>query len=191
MSITHRSNRTAARTAHLGVFVAIATLFAAALTAGPASTANRSGASSTPRLTPRATISTSQLSTVAAKKKLSHTDLFKAHIVTATNTYRKAHHLKALSVTKCLSNFAAPWAKHMAKAKGLSHQNLGPFLSHCNANYAAENVASGNVSGAQVVKMWVNSPEHRANLLGKHYKHVAIGAVKSGGQWYVVQDFSS
>ena len=38
--------------------------------------------------------------------------------------------------------------------------------------------------------MWMNSPDHRANLLGTQYTHVAIGAAKSGGIWYVVQDFS-
>jgi uncharacterized protein YkwD len=38
--------------------------------------------------------------------------------------------------------------------------------------------------------MWMASPDHKANLLGSHYTHIAIGAAKSGSTWYVVQDFS-
>jgi uncharacterized protein YkwD len=186
MSITHRTSVT---TQTMVVFAALVAVLAAALTVGPSHPVAQPGSLGSGST--GATVATSSLSTVAVTKKLTHTQLFEAHIVTATNKYRKAHHLRALSVTKCLTHFATPWAAHMAKARGLSHQNLGPFLSHCNANYAAENVASGNVTGAQVVKMWIASPDHRANLLGKHYKHVAIGAKRVGSTWYVVQDFSS
>jgi uncharacterized protein YkwD len=186
MPITHRAGLTTQAMLVVAVLVAV---LAAAVTAGPTHPVARPGSLGSGST--GATVATSSLSTVAASKKLTHTQLFEAHIVTATNSYRKAHHLKALSVTKCLAHFASPWASHMARARGLSHQNLGPFLSHCNANYAAENVASGNVTGAQVVKMWIASPDHRANLLGKHYKHVAIGAKRVGSTWYVVQDFSS
>ena len=55
---------------------------------------------------------------------------------------------------------------------------------------AGENIAMGNVTAANVVTMWMNSPEHRSNLLSSSFKHVAIGAARADGVWYVVQDFS-
>ena len=51
--------------------------------------------------------------------------------------------------------------------------------------------AKGNVTASNVVTLWLNSADHRANLLNSAYTHVAIGAAQSGGLWYVVQDFSN
>jgi uncharacterized protein YkwD len=37
---------------------------------------------------------------------------------------------------------------------------------------------------------WMDSPEHQANLLGAHYRHVGIGAVVSGGWIYIAEEFT-
>ncbi len=121
---------------------------------------------------------------------LSTTAQYEASVVSATNAQRKAHGLKALTVTSCLTGLAEPWARHLAGTHSLTHQSLTPFLSKCNANYAAENIADGNVSASSVVTLWMNSSAHRANLLSSHYTHIGVGAAKSGSTWYVVQDFS-
>jgi uncharacterized protein YkwD len=115
---------------------------------------------------------------------------YEAQVLAATNAQRTAHGLKALSGSSCLTHYATTWATHLAATRTLVHQSLSPFLSVCKQYYAAENIADGNVTAAEVVTMWMNSADHRANLLGTHYTHVAIGAAKSGSTWYVVQDFS-
>ena len=41
-----------------------------------------------------------------------------------------------------------------------------------------ENIAWGGgptSSPAQIVRMWMNSPPHRANILVRRYKHIGIG----------------
>ena len=116
---------------------------------------------------------------------------YQADVLKATNAQRTAHGLKPMTSTSCLSSLATSWAAHLASTKTFTHQSLGPFLTKCDATAAAENIAMGNVTAQNVVTMWMNSPEHRANLLNKAYTHVAIGAAKSGTTWYVVQDFSN
>lgn len=39
----------------------------------------------------------------------------------------------------------------------------------------AENVAQGQPSPEQVVSSWMNSPEHRQNLLNPEYQHLGVG----------------
>ena len=161
-------------------------IIAVAACAGAVSLATSSAQAST---TPVWTVSTpvAPLLTVAPPTSV---QTYEAQVLSATNAQRTSHGLKALTVTSCLTGMATPWANHLAASKTLVHQSLGPFLSKCHQSYAAENIADGNVTAAGVVSLWMNSPEHRANLLGSHYTHIAIGAAKSGSTWYVVQDFS-
>jgi uncharacterized protein YkwD len=122
---------------------------------------------------------------------LTTAEQYQADVVKATNAQRTAHGLRALTVTSCLQSLASKWAAHLAATHTFSHQSLGPFLSNCHATTAGENIAMGNVTATDVVTMWMNSAEHRANLLSASYTHVAIGASLSGGNWYIVQDFSN
>ena len=38
---------------------------------------------------------------------------------------------------------------------------------------------------------WMNSPEHRANILNARYRHIGIGVVVSGPRIYMVEDFTN
>ena len=116
---------------------------------------------------------------------------YQADVLAATNAQRVSHHLRPMTSTSCLSSLATRWASHLAATNTFTHQSLTPFLTNCHATAAAENIAKGNVTASDVVAMWMNSPDHRANLLNATYTHVAIGAAKSGGTWFVVQDFSN
>jgi uncharacterized protein YkwD len=37
---------------------------------------------------------------------------------------------------------------------------------------------------------WMNSPEHRANILSTHYRHIGIGVVINGSSVTMVEDFT-
>lgn len=55
---------------------------------------------------------------------------------------------------------------------------------------AGENIAYGYNTPAAVMNGWMNSPGHRANILGKQYNQIGVGMVKnSKGQIYWTQVF--
>jgi uncharacterized protein YkwD len=53
---------------------------------------------------------------------------------------------------------------------------------------AGENIAAGQKSAAEVVKDWMNSPGHKANILGD-YKYIGVGVVEKNGRLYWSQEF--
>lgn len=57
-------------------------------------------------------------------------------------------------------------------------------------SYAGENIAGGQKTPEAVMKDWLNSSGHRANILNKNYTELGVGYVK-GGQYgtYWVQLF--
>jgi len=108
---------------------------------------------------------------------------------TATNTKRAKHGLVKLKKNACLQKLALAQAKKMAKARKLSHQDLGRVQRRCAMGWVGENVAYGYPTGKAVVRGWMNSPGHRANILRKQFRLMGIAAVKRGGIWYVAQVF--
>lgn len=63
--------------------------------------------------------------------------------------------------------------------------------------YVGENIAMGHQTPRQVVRAWMNSSGHRANILGS-YSHLGVGITRGGsgtygdGDWfYWVQNFGS
>ncbi|MDP9221872.1 MAG: CAP domain-containing protein [Actinomycetota bacterium] len=180
MSITPRAQ---SRARLAGVIAALGVLVATALVTAPAQAATN------PATAPTWTASGS--TAVLTLAPVSTATQYERDVVTATNAARVSRGLRAMTVTSCLDSLASRWATHLAATHTLTHQSLGPFLTNCHATAAAENIAQGNVTASNVVTLWLNSPEHRANLLNSAYTHVAIGAAQSGGLWYVVQDFSN
>ncbi|MFC7534252.1 CAP domain-containing protein [Actinoplanes sp. GCM10030250] len=119
-----------------------------------------------------------------------------ADINRLTNVQRKAHGCAALTVNVALTKAARGHSTYMAKSGTFSHTGLGgtSFVARVKtAGYskpAAENIAWGYRTGADVVKGWMNSPGHRANIVNCKNKTVGVGAVyaKSGAP-YFTQDF--
>lgn len=55
-----------------------------------------------------------------------------------------------------------------------------------------ENVGCGFRSAAAVVRAWMDSPGHRANVLYPGYTHIGIAVERSStGRYYWVQDFAT
>ncbi len=111
-------------------------------------------------------------------------------ILDATNKERTSRGLRALSFSACADGYANSWAKALSVAGTLSHQALSPILLACTARSVGENVAYGNVSAEEMVRMWMNSAGHRANILNAGFTHIGIGDVTtSTGRVYGVQVF--
>ena len=55
---------------------------------------------------------------------------------------------------------------------------------------AGENIAKGQKTAESVMKGWMNSSGHRANILSSAYTHIGVGYAKdSRGNTYWVQMF--
>ena len=107
----------------------------------------------------------------------------------ATNAERTSRNLPRLSKSACVQRFAAAQATRMANQRRLFHQDLGPILNRCGLGLVGENVAVGYPNGTAVVRGWMASPGHRANILNRGYRQMGLAARKAGNTWYVAQVF--
>jgi uncharacterized protein YkwD len=108
----------------------------------------------------------------------------------ATNANRVDRGLVRLKKNECLQRFANTQARRMAAQRRIFHQNLGTILNRCGLSSVGENVAYGFPNGRAVVRGWMASPQHRANILSRRYRQMAIAARRSSnGDWYVAQVF--
>ncbi len=102
-----------------------------------------------------------------------------------TNRARKRHDRTRLRRAKCVDRFANRWARTMARRQNLEHQNLRRVMRRCNLRMAGENIAYGYRSGKAVVRGWMHSPGHRANILKGRYRLLGVGMKrdKNGRPW--------
>lgn len=61
------------------------------------------------------------------------------------------------------------------------------YVMNQGAFYSGENIAAGQRTPEEVMNSWMNSSGHRANILSKNFKYIAIGYYKN----YWVQIFST
>src|SRR3954449_7491250 len=113
---------------------------------------------------------------------------------TLMNQARAQHGLRALTVTSGTSTVAANWTAHMAQQQALSHNpNLGSQLeAHGSPNWTtyAENVGDGSTSSADTMfQSYMNSPEHRSNILDSHMRYVGVGVAFTGSLAWNTLDF--
>ena len=88
-----------------------------------------------------------------------------------------------------LDRIALEQARAMAAKDDLSHEVLGPFttrIAPARAGRAAENVAYGYDSFEKTLGQWINSTEHRKNLLLPKATRIGIASAKdaSGRRTY-------
>ena len=65
----------------------------------------------------------------------------------------------------------------------------GQSCFSADSSMAGENIALGNSTAESVMESWMNSPGHKANILGSGYKSIGIGCVKCNGGYFWVQCF--
>jgi uncharacterized protein YkwD len=111
--------------------------------------------------------------------------------VRATNEARVEHGRRPLRVVDCLQDFARRQAGAMARQERMFHQDLGRMMERCHLVSAGENVAYGYPTGRSVVNRgWMESDGHRANILSRGFKLVAVAARRDDdGTWYAAQVF--
>jgi uncharacterized protein YkwD len=108
------------------------------------------------------------------------------------NGDRRASGLAPLNWSSCLAGIAASWASYMARTGVFQHgpgvnQDFGCGLG---SGQTGENIAwmTGGPNDAQANTMFMNSPEHRANILGP-YRYVGTAWASANGKSYIVEEF--
>lgn len=114
------------------------------------------------------------------------TDITDSSLLAETNTQRTASEQTALALNPKLSQAAQAKAQDMVSRNYWSHvtpdgQAPWAFIDQTGYTYqsAAENLAYGFNNSSETIKGWLNSPEHRANLLNNQYSEVGFGIVEA------------
>jgi len=113
-----------------------------------------------------------------------------------TNKQRALHGCKPVRIDARLTTAARAHSAFMARSGSFSHTGNGGSTFAYRVKAAkyprplSENIAFGYRSGLDVMKAWLASPGHRANLLNCKATTVGVGAVYSpNGNPYFTQDF--
>ncbi|MET7332512.1 CAP domain-containing protein [Nonomuraea sp. NPDC005650] len=120
-----------------------------------------------------------------------------AKVVSLTNAARARHGCVALRVDAGLSSSARTHALEMAQTGQLAHTSpdgSSPWDRMERAGYrwgAAENIGAGYSTADEAVRGWLDSSDHRKNILDCGLKAIGVG-VASGpdGPWWT-QDFGT
>lgn len=101
-----------------------------------------------------------------------------SEILRLVNIERKKAKLKPLKLSRELLRPAAIRAREIKTLFSHTRPNGLPFHSTfygIDYKIAGENIAAGQTSCEIVMRDWMNSPGHRANILNKKYKYLGVG----------------
>lgn len=122
---------------------------------------------------------------------------FQKKVIEIVNKERASMGLHLLSENADLDKVATLKSEDMVKLNYFSHTSPtygSPFqmLEQFKISYtsAGENIAYGQTTPEEVMKGWMNSPGHRANILNSNFTQIGVGiALKSNGQLDWTQTF--
>jgi uncharacterized protein YkwD len=160
---------------------------------------------STPATTPAAPTTTAPPPPPPATKKAttpaqaSGNAGFEATVLTLVNDERAKASCPPLTADSRLTQAARAHSADMATRDYFSHdtpEGVSFATRITNAGYrwsgAAENIAAGQKDPAAVMKSWMDSAGHRANILNCGYKNLGVGLAYNAKKTpYWTQDFGS
>ncbi|MFJ8048349.1 CAP domain-containing protein [Streptomyces luteogriseus] len=121
-----------------------------------------------------------------------------AQVLALVNKERAAAGCSPVTANDRLTRAADDYSDVMASSGVMSH--TGPDGSTMTTRVEAagyqwstlgENIAQGQADAASVMKSWMNSPGHRANILNCSFKELGVGVhFGDGGPWWT-QDFGT
>jgi len=124
------------------------------------------------------------------------TDSFENQVIELVNNERMQAGLNPLAPNWQLTRVARNKSEDMARNNYFSHQSPvygSPFdmiRSFGIAFTAAgENIARGQTTAQSVMNAWMNSPEHRANILSNNFTEIGVGYFNYNGTPYWTQMF--
>lgn len=115
---------------------------------------------------------------------------FEDQVLTLVNQERATAGLSPLSMDESLRKVARIKSTDMRTNNYFSHTSPtygSPFdmMQQFGISYTAagENIAQGYTTPEAVVKGWMNSPGHRANILNSKFTHIGVGYDSNGHYW--------
>src|SRR5699024_7492970 len=122
--------------------------------------------------------------------KIESLQAFEAEVIKLTNKEREKNGLPSFSHDDALSKVAKEKSIDMRKNNYFDHNSPvygSPFdmMKSFGITYqtAGENIAMGQQTPDEVVKAWMNSPGHRANILNEQFTHIGVGFDENGNYW--------
>jgi len=125
-------------------------------------------------------------------------DITKVDLTTLLNSERQQLGLNVLQENQKLNQAAALKAQDMVAKDYFAHQSpqgITPWYWFSKVGYsyayAGENLAVGFIDSPEVFNAWLNSPEHKANMVNPHYTDVGTAVLSGfeGNSVVVVQLF--
>ncbi|MCT9007961.1 CAP domain-containing protein [Streptomyces rhizosphaerihabitans] len=114
-------------------------------------------------------------------------------VIALTNTERASAGLPPLSADATLTTAAQAHSADMVARDFYAHESPDgsrPWdraaAAGCTRRSIGENIACGQRSPAEVVRGWMDSPGHRANILKRDFTHIGIGLAggsRAGTYW--------
>ncbi|MFD3523938.1 CAP domain-containing protein [Streptomyces sp. NPDC058653] len=149
-----------------------------------------------------ATAATASAATTSSTTLAASAGSPRATVVKLTNEERAKAGCSGLNSDGALGRAAQRHSTDMAKNDFVGHRGSRGSTMETRAEDAgysgwkslAENVAAGQKSPAEVVRSWMESPDHRANILNCALTHIGVGYVRRSGtdhDKYWTQDFGA
>jgi uncharacterized protein YkwD len=120
-------------------------------------------------------------------------------LLARVNAVRRSHGLRGLTISRGLNGAAAYHSRQMVRHGFFEHESRGggSFWKRVERFYGSggfrswevgENLAYGSpdLGAAATVRMWMNSPGHRDNLLSRRWREIGLGALhveSAGGEF--------
>ena len=131
-----------------------------------------------------------QAQTATSTATASAAETYEARVQRIVNLRRSSHGLPRLRLAACADGTAENWSRYLAANNQFFHQSMTSVLNSCSARYAGETLGRGSMSPRKLVRMWMNSPGHRAVLLSSQSRRIGIGATPDAyGRWVVAANF--
>jgi uncharacterized protein YkwD len=121
-----------------------------------------------------------------------HLSALESQLLAQINLTRGRHGLRPLRLSVPLTAAADQHSQSMAQKGYFSHDsaNGGSFFKRIASFYtyrgysnwsAGENIlySTPDIDSSGALRLWMNSPEHRANLLNRSWREIGLGAVHS------------
>ena len=109
------------------------------------------------------------------------------------NAYRASIGLNELESMNIIKSVAYSHSDYMVESGDVSHAHFftrSDYLKHnAGAKTVSENVAYGFSSASSVVKAWLKSDEHRANIEGDYTNFDIAAEMNADGRWYFTNIF--
>ncbi len=109
----------------------------------------------------------------------SYLNSYELRVVSAINAQRAAYGLRPLSYRSCPDRYAESLAAKLRTSSTLYHQSMTSILRGCGATRASENLVRARASAPAIVRMWMSSPGHRANILDSRVTQIGVATTCS------------